>query len=266
MAELADIAKLVMLCLISAIVVMSTMFIIAQTKKRYDYIDSGWGLSFIAIAWTSFLLRTSDASSQFNPRLLVTLLVTLWGIRLSYHILKRTLSSKTQDRRYTELIAKWPDKSPIKIYVKLFLAQAGLSLLVSSGVIHINLSGDVPWSIWTSIGLLIWTAGFIFESIADYQLKQFIGSAENKGKLMTSGLWKYSRHPNYFGEITMWWGISAVSLGTKYGWIGLGGAAFITFLIVYVSGLPLSETNSASRPGWKEYKARTAVLIPFFNR
>ena len=112
------------------------------------------------------------------------------------------------------------------------------------------------------LGLLVWAVGFWCETLADAQLKRFLANPVNRGKLMTHGLWKYSRYPNYFGELTMWWGIALMSLGTAHGWVGLGGAAVITYLIVYVSGIPPKEKRLRKRPGWQKYILLTRLLVP----
>jgi steroid 5-alpha reductase family enzyme len=250
------------ICFLSAVVVMSAVFLVANRSKRYDYIDAGWGLSIIAITWTGFFLQNGNIK-QFDPQLLVCLLVSVWGFRLFGHISRRLQRSNVQDRRYTELMSDWPDQKAWRVYLRLYLTQAVLALIVSIAVIHITLARDADWTIWTTLGLTIWLKGFAFESIGDWQLKQFLSKPSNHGRLMTSGLWSITRHPNYFGEITMWWGISVIALGTTHGWVGIGGAAFITYLIVFISGLPLAEKSSSKRPGWKDYKAKTAPLIPF---
>ena len=108
---------------------------------------------------------------------------------------------------------------------------------------------DVSW-----LGLLIWLVGFGFESIGDAELKQFIANPTNKGKLMTGGLWKYSRHPNYFGEVMQWWGIFVMALSVTNEWVLIVSPLTITILIVFVSGIPMTEKRYAGRPDWEEYK------------
>ena len=111
-------------------------------------------------------------------------------------------------------------------------------------------------------GTLVWILGFLFESIGDKQLKDFLAKAENKGRIMDNGLWRYTRHPNYFGEVTQWWGIGIIALTSDYGMIGLIGPAVITFLIVKVSGVPLLENKYADNPAYQAYKKRTSMLVP----
>jgi steroid 5-alpha reductase family enzyme len=111
-------------------------------------------------------------------------------------------------------------------------------------------------------GVVVWVLGFVCESIADSQLRQFLKANTKKDALLTTGLWKYSRHPNYFGEVTQWWGIALVALSSPFGWVGLIGALAITTLICFVSGIPPAERRAASKPGWAAYKRATSPLVP----
>jgi steroid 5-alpha reductase family enzyme len=114
--------------------------------------------------------------------------------------------------------------------------------------------------------VLVWGLGFFFESVGDYQLDRFIGVPENQGGIIDRGLWRYTRHPNYFGEVTMWWGIFILALAVPWGWIGIIGPMVITLMIVLVSGIPLTERHMEKNPDFAEYKRKTSVLIPWFPR
>ena len=127
-------------------------------------------------------------------------------------------------------------------------------------LIHTYAAGGIyPLAV---IGTLIWVFGFLFESIGDKQLRIFISDPKNKGHVMSTGLWKFTRHPNYFGEVTQWWAIGIIGLTVRYGWLGLIGPAVITFLIVKVSGVPLLEARYADNPEYQAYKLRTSKLFP----
>ena len=112
------------------------------------------------------------------------------------------------------------------------------------------------------IGVVVWLIGFYFEVVGDLQLSRFLANPSNKGTLMTSGLWRYTRHPNYFGEVTQWWGIYLIAVSVPYGWVGIIGPALITILILKVSGIPLLEKHKAGQPEWEAYKSRTSKFIP----
>jgi steroid 5-alpha reductase family enzyme len=122
------------------------------------------------------------------------------------------------------------------------------------------------WVVCEYAGLAIWVAGFVCEAAGDYQLRRFLADKHNEGKLMTEGLWRYTRHPNYFGEVTQWWGIGLIGLSVSWGWLGLVGPLTITSLIVFVSGVPLLEKGYAGRADWERYKKQTSRLVPWWPR
>ena len=253
----------VFICTLSAIVVMSIAFFIGHRIKRYDVVDVAWGFSFISISITSFLLSYQRAD-YITVCAVVTLLVVVWGLRLSIHILRRIRATKKQDWRYDALMRGWKKNVAWNMFFRVYMLQAVLAVVVCIPIIHINLFLGTAWTPWAIVGVIVWLCGFIFESVADKQLREFVAKSRNKSSsIMTKGLWRYSRHPNYFGEITQWWGVFIIALGVPYGWVGVIGPAMITFLIVYISGLPFHEKRFATRPGWNEYKLRTSALIPF---
>lgn len=249
------------LCWCAGLLVMVALFFVGRHKKRYDIVDVGWGLSFIAIAVSGFFLQDGHRL-RWDPQALATLLVMVWGGRLSWHIWQRFRRSGQEDMRYVELRKKWKGSVATNAFFRIFVVQSLLALLVSIPVIHINLETDVGWSLWIYAGLGLWLVGFACEVVADAQLKHFLMNPKNHGKLMTEGLWKYSRYPNYFGEITMWWAFAVMALGTPHGWVGLGGAAIITYLIVYISGIPPKEVHLKTRDGWQQYVKNTRSLVP----
>ncbi len=248
-------------CLIAALVFMSLMFLMARRIKRYDLVDAAWGMAFIVVALTSYLIGTGGML-LWGVNALVTFLVIVWGGRLAQHILRRIVATNTEDARYVELRKTWKGNVSRNIFFRIYMLQAVLALIISSSVIHINLSQDVDWSVYTTIGALVWLLGFIFESVSDCQLRQFVTNPKNKGLLMNRGLWKYSRHPNYFGELTQWWGIFIICLGVPYGLVGIVGPLLLGYLIIFVSGIPMNEKRFEGRSGWAEYKKRTSMLIP----
>jgi steroid 5-alpha reductase family enzyme len=249
------------LCGLSALLLMTVVFGFAKRIKRYDLIDAAWGWSFMAIAVTSFLLQPGT-KWELDMQTVVTLFVFIWGTRLSIHILRRIRATSTEDPRYVEIRTKWRGNVGFNIYTRMYVTQAVLALVISLPVIHINLFADTSWGPWLFVGGVIWILGFMIESIADRQLRDFVHNPKNKGTLMSHGLWRYSRHPNYFGELAMWWGIGIICLGTPFGWVGIAGPVLITYLICFVSGVPIHEKRSEKRPGWSDYKKRTSILVP----
>jgi steroid 5-alpha reductase family enzyme len=240
---------------------MSIWFLVAYTIKRNDVADAAWGLGFV-VASVIGLFSTQNFSFS---SLLVAIMVIIWGLRLSWHIGIRN-SKKSEDYRYRAWRDNWGKWFALRSYLQIFIFQGLLMLLIATPVFIIYNYSNFGLHPLTLAGSLFWVFGFLFESIGDRQLSKFISDPKNKGRLMKKGLWRYSRHPNYFGEITQWWAIGIIALSTSYGWLGLIGPIVITFLIVKVSGIPLLEAKYSNNPEYKEYKLRTSVLIPFIPK
>lgn len=257
----ASVMSRMTLCWLAGVFVMTIVFFVGKRKGRYDVVDAGWGLSCIAIAVTGFFLQDGH-TLRWNSQALTTLLVIVWGSRLAWHIAKRIRRTDHEDERYVALRKKWRGNLAVNTFFRIYIVQSVLALIVSIPVVHINLVQDPQWSWWVYAGAVVWVIGFITESIADRQLATFVTEPKNKGKLMDKGLWRYARYPNYFGELTMWWAMAIISFGTPHGWVGLGGAAAITYLIVYISGIPLKEARLRNRSGWEKYVSETRLLLP----
>ncbi|HEY1085122.1 MAG TPA: DUF1295 domain-containing protein [Candidatus Saccharimonadales bacterium] len=243
------------------LVYMSIIFLLSRFLGRLDIVDAGWGGAFVVAAITAWVVNQHQPEIGWNIQTLTTGLVVIWATRLSYHVIKR-LMRQSEDKRYSTLRKNWKGNEIVNAYVRVFLLQAVLATIISIALIHINISTQEAISYWTILGAAIWTAGFIFESVADMQLKNHIKNRKNSKKLLTSGLWKYTRHPNYFGEATMWWGILVIACGTPYGWVGIITPVVITYLLLFVSGVPLAEKALEKRKGWKVYKNRTSIFVP----
>jgi steroid 5-alpha reductase family enzyme len=254
-------------CFVASILFLTLVFSVALSRNRYDVIDIAWGMAFIAIAVVAY---SSQSHYQLvSVQTVIVLLIVIWGMRLSWHIYRRWSHSKKEDGRYAELRKSY-DKKPggaaVNMYIKVFLLQAILAVLVSSSVIAVCLVAPLPLSWLSLVGGVIWLIGFCFEAISDRQLGMHVRNQRNKHTLMTSGLWKYTRHPNYFGEVTQWWGIFIIALAAPYWWLAIIGPVVITFLILFVSGVSLSEKRFEGRPGWAAYKKRTSKFIPWKTR
>lgn len=229
-------------------------------KKRNDIADVAWGLGFMLLTWVSFFI----SSHQGIRGLLVGILVSIWGIRLAYHIHSRN-KGKAEDYRYLAWRNEWGKWFYIRSYFQVYFLQSLFLLLIILPVLLINKSNDAAL-IWVdALGILVWIVGFYFEAIGDAQLASFIKDPANKGKLMQSGLWAFTRHPNYFGEVMQWWGIGIIALGVKDGWIGLIGPITITYLILKVSGIPMLEKKMELHPDFAHYKKTTSSFIPWFR-
>lgn len=236
---------------------MTFWFLISLLIKRNDIADIAWGIGFIVMAWSSYYLFRNFTASA----LIVSLLVTLWGTRLALHILKR-FRTRGEDSRYLNWREKWGEFFYIRSYLQIYILQGFLLFVISTPVFFINGKATTSLDLLTLIGTAVWLLGFFFEAIADFQLAQFVSKAENKGRIMQSGLWKFSRHPNYFGEVVLWWGIFIMALSIEKGVYTIIGPLTITGLILFVSGIPLLEKKYHNNPNYKEYKSRTSAFFP----
>ena len=246
--------------LIETIVIMIYMtgcFVIAQAGRRNDVADVAWGTGFIVTAITALVL--SESISQRG--MLAMILVVLWGVRLAVHIYMRN-RGKPEDRRYRKWREEWGRHAVIRAYLQLFLFQGLLMIIISLPVTFIILFGQEPVGLLDILGLFIWVTGFFFETVGDYQLLTYKRDPASKGKIMTKGLWSYTRHPNYFGEVTLWWGIYIIALSVPQGWATILGPLTITFLILKVSGIPLLEEKYKDNPEFQAYKRRTSAFFP----
>lgn len=231
-------------------------FILSVLKKRNDIADIAWGLGYIVLC--IFYLSTQEFAVR---SLLLYILVLLWGSRLSLHIYLRN-KNKEEDFRYLKWRKQWGKTFFIRSYFQVYILQGIFLLAVISGVTITAANPQMPLNYLDSIGIIIWLIGFYFETVGDYQLSKFIKNERNKGKVMKYGLWKYTRHPNYFGEVTMWWGIFIIVLSSPYGIYGVISPAIITTLILFVSGVPMLEKKYENNPQYQEYQKQTSKFFP----
>jgi len=239
-------------------VYMSLSFLFSKILKRTDFVDIVWGCGFVLVAMHTLL--TSQYVNLVS--IVTTILVLVWGIRLSSHIYSRFKKSK-EDERYVEIKKNWKSTPLLNEYLKIFILQGFLMYLVSLSVSVINLFGVRNGETFFYIGLGIWIFGFIFESVADRQLKDFIKNKKSRtNKIMDEGLWRYSRHPNYFGEVVMWWGIFVISLATNLWLLTIISPVTITYLILKVSGVPMLEKKYKNDKAFQKYAKKTSKFIP----
>ncbi len=246
---------------LAVFIYMVVIFTIAQIKKDNSIVDIGWGGGFIVVALVS-LWAAPDVTAR---QLLVSILVILWGIRLSGHILIRN-HGKPEDYRYVKMRENWGNHPVINAFIRVFMLQAVILLFLAYPIILVNHASVSSLSVLDYIGLAVWMIGFFFETIGDYQLFKFTRNKNNKGKIIESGLWKYTRHPNYFGEVTLWWGIFIIVLSVSGGWIAIFSPLILTFLILKVSGVPMLEDKYKDRPDFQAYAKRTNMFIPWFPK
>jgi steroid 5-alpha reductase family enzyme len=198
-------------------------------------------------------------------QLIAATLILIWGVRLAIRIYLRN-RGKGEDIRYRKWRETWGKFFVIRSYFQVFILQGCILLLNISPILVINTYDAGKFGVLDVFGALLWVLGFAFESIADWQLDRFIADPNNRGKIMDRGLWRYSRHPNYFGEVTMWWGLYVLALSVPWGWISIIGPLTITSTILFVSGIPMTEKLMEKNPAFAVYKKRTSVFIPWFPR
>jgi steroid 5-alpha reductase family enzyme len=236
---------------------MSLWFVISLIKKRNDVADVAWGLGFVLMAWTSFFL-SGDSGMR---GLLVCVLVSVWGVRLAWHIHRRN-KGKAEDYRYLAWRKEWGRWFYLRSYAQVYLLQGALLFLIVLPVLVIHNTPAAALGLLDVLGVVVWVFGFYFEAVGDAQLARFIKNLENRGKLLQSGLWAYTRHPNYFGEVTQWWGLWLISLSVPGGIFAIIGPLTITVLILKVSGIPMLEKKMVENPEFAEYKRRVSMFIP----
>ena len=242
---------------------MTTWFAVATLRKRNDVADTAWGLGFVLVAWFTLLRNDNPSSLSY----LAVALTSIWGLRLAWHVFRRN-RGKQEDFRYAQWRKEWGKWFYLRSFAQVFLLQGFLlGLIVIPVALTAGLSNQVSVSSWAAAGLVTWAFGFYFEAVGDAQLKKFISNPKNKGHIMDQGLWQYTRHPNYFGEVTQWWGLwlilCATSLPTSYKLIGLIGPLTITNLILFVSGVPLLEKKYKDNKAFQAYAKRTNKFFPW---
>lgn len=243
---------------IASTIFMTLWFFLSQYAKRIDVIDAGWGMVFVYLTGLTLMLHGQPKLFEW----LVFAFVAVWGFRLFFHIAGR-LQTKREDPRYEAYRRKWGAAFAANAFLRLFLVQALLAVAVVSPAIAAIISpNDVVVPV-AAFGFAVWGFGILFETVADRQLAKFVAKKAGRqpDDIMDKGLWKYSRHPNYFGEITAWTGASIVALSVGQWW-GLIGPVVISILIVKISGIPPLEKRYQSNKKYQAYAQKTSALIP----
>ncbi len=236
-------------------------FIVGTVIKNNSIVDIGWGMGFVLIAVVTFF-----AGDDFSIRsLIVTILVILWGGRLAYHIIKRNWG-KPEDFRYAKWREEWGKWLIPRAFFQVYMLQGLLMLIIAYPVILVNSRHQAELGFFDFIGLAVWIVGYFFEVVGDRQLADFLKKPENKGKIMKEGLWRYTRHPNYFGEAVMWWGIWIISLSVPGGITAIISPLLITLLLLFVSGVPMLEKSMQDNPDFQQYMKETNKFVPWFPK
>ncbi|MBU2649129.1 DUF1295 domain-containing protein [bacterium] len=239
------------------------VWILSLLLRDSSIVDTVWGLGFTLISWLTFWLADGYPPRRF----LLAMLVSIWGLRLALHIGIRNYG-QGEDSRYQAFRRHWGDNYWWGSLFQVFLLQAFLcwviSLAFQAGQ-HSAEPARLTWMAWT--GLAVWGVGFFFEAVGDWQLVRFKADPGNRGKVMDTGLWKFTRHPNYFGEAVIWWGIFLIVLEDLSNFWTIISPVVITFLLLRVSGVSLLEkTVVKRRPAYTAYQEKTSAFLPWFPK
>lgn len=237
------------------------VWLLSLARRDASIVDIFWGLGFVVLAWTYRALGEADSIRS----LLAPVLVTIWGVRLSAYILWRN-HGRGEDPRYAAMRRRRGPRFALLSLPIVFWLQAVLMWIVAMPLLQVQ-AADAAWSWLDGLGVALFALGFGFEAIGDRQLARFRADPANAGQVMDRGLWRYTRHPNYFGDATLWWGLGCLALATPGGAWALVGPALMTLLILRVSGVTLLEAGLRnSKPGYRDYVERTNALFPWWPR
>jgi steroid 5-alpha reductase family enzyme len=234
------------------------LWVVGTWRRDVSIVDSYWGLGFVVIAWQSLAMNGFD---RWRP-ILLAILTTVWGVRLAIHVFARNLA-QGEDRRYTAMRKPHGERFWWVSLFTVFLLQAGILWFLSWPLLASAASnGSVALHWLDAIGIACWTIGFLFEAFGDWQLSRFKANPANRDRVMDQGLWRYTRHPNYFGECLLWWGVYSIACVDGAWWSALS-PILLTFLLLRVSGVTMVEADIADRrPEYREYKTTTNAFFP----
>ncbi|MEU8682762.1 DUF1295 domain-containing protein [Streptomyces sp. NPDC048611] len=243
----------------AAFTVLLLTFALARARGVHRLVDIAWGAAFAAVALAGYGMSAGHGDD--GRRLLVTVATVLWGLRLSVHIAWRG-RGHGEDPRYDRMLAKAPGSRDAYALRKVYLLQGALVWLVSLPV-QVAQYVPVPLGASAVAGGLLWAAGLTFESVGDFQLARFKADPSHHGRIMDRGLWSWTRHPNYFGDFLVWWGLFLLACGTvQSAALAVVSPLVMSLLLTYGSGKRLLENHLADRPGYAAYRARTSGFVP----
>lgn len=244
--------------LILLVVYLATMVAIVQIKQDTSIANFVWGGGCLLVALYTFFM----GNMYLVRHVILTTLIVFWAGRLILYVYLRYHGT---DPRFQS----WKQKGGYALLINIgyiFGLQALLMVIMSAPIVLINISTNLGLTSLDYVGIVLWLIGYYFEAVSDYQLFTFTRNPANKGKVMRYGLWRYSRHPNYFGEVTMWWGLFLIALSVDNGIYAIVAPATITFLLLFVTGIPWVEEAMKNNPEYQDYKQHTSIFIPWFSK
>jgi steroid 5-alpha reductase family enzyme len=242
---------------------MTVIWLASLVLRNSSIVDIFWGSGFVLANWAYFALTPAGFPAR---KWLISILVTIWGLRLSSYILWRNWG-QGEDFRYRrwreEAGGKWWWQS----FFKVFLLQGLLMWVISAPLLAAQISATpAKLTILDFLAILVWAIGFFFEAVGDWQLARFKADPAKKGKVLSTGVWRYTRHPNYFGDATQWWAYYLVAAAAG-GFFTIFSPILMTILLLRVSGVALLEKSlKETKPQYREYIETTSAFIPWFPR
>jgi steroid 5-alpha reductase family enzyme len=242
-------------------VVMVATWLASIPLRDASIVDPVWPVGFVVVGWVAALTGRGDGVRV----VVLTALVTIWGLRLGWHLARRNLGHG-EDRRYGAMREKHGDRFWLVSLITVFATQGVLMWIVSLPLqVGSGIEGTAAgWIVLLAVGAAVWLVGFVFEAVGDAQLTAFKADPGNEHEVMDRGLWRYTRHPNYFGDACVWWGIFLVAAGAGgWAWAAVVGPVVMTVFLRRVSGVTLLERSMADRrPGYVDYVRRTSPFLP----
>ncbi len=252
--------QVMLIGLLAIMIYMTAIWLVSLLMKNAGIVDIFWGPGFALASWVYFLLTPDGFSSR---KLLIVALVSIWGLRLGWHIGRRNIGH-AEDYRYQE----WRKSNGAiwwwKSFFQVFVLQGFLMWIISTPLMLAQFAPEpANLTVLDLLGVFLWVIGFTFEALGDWQLTRFKADSTNKGKVMRTGLWRYTRHPNYFGDATLWWGYFLIALSVPNGFISIFAPILMTVMLMRVSGVALLEQNlKKTKPEYADYIATTNSFFP----
>ncbi|MCA9555438.1 MAG: DUF1295 domain-containing protein [Myxococcales bacterium] len=247
---------------LAVLAMMSTAWVVSLVRQDAGVADSFWGLGFAVVAWTATVVHGSAPSAR---AICMVACVTVWSLRLTIYLTWRNWG-EPEDRRYAAMRQEHGARFWWVSAFTVFLLQGSLLLLVALPLVAVATAAPSPLGPVDGLGLGLFVVGLFFEAVGDAQLARFKADPKNRGAVLDHGLWRYSRHPNYFGDALVWWGLSTLAFANGAWWV-VGSPVLMTVLLLKISGVALLErTISERRPEYQDYVRRTRAFVPWFPR
>jgi len=238
---------------------MAALWLLSVLIKDVSIVDIAWGLGIVLISWLGWL----ELETQSLRQTLMLSFVTIWGVRLALHLAKRNIGHG-EDFRYQKIRKNVGPTFPFTSLWLIFGFQGLLMLIVSAPVQFVmttEAATTEPLGVVDCLGIALWCTGMFFETVGDWQLMRFKANPSNQGKVLNTGLWRYTRHPNYFGDFCVWWGIFAFAAQVGGSWTFFGPTA-MAYMLMNFSGVPMLEKTLGKRENYRSYIESTSTFFP----